>query len=140
MQVDRSAHPSELPRPGQLVGHGERVRRLTAAIEIEDGVVDKLVSRTIEVRRAQYFDDIGDRVLGQQHAAEHALLRGDVLRRRAIQPAGHDPGVVSECQGARPLPQVNRAGINRGELHEKVYRDPLTIFATVFRAADPWTP
>ena len=114
-RYDRPADAAQLPRPGQLGGHGDRVGRLTAAVEVEDGVVDQLVSRTVEVRRAQHLDDVGDRVLGQQHAAEHGLLRGDVLRRRPIQPAGHDPGVVSECHGARPLPQVNRAGINRGE-------------------------
>jgi hypothetical protein len=43
------------------------------------------VSRPVEVRRPQHLDDVGDRVLGQQHAAQRALLSGDVLRRGPVQ-------------------------------------------------------
>ena len=105
MQIYRPAHPRELARAGQLVGHGERVGRFAAAVEIQNGVVDELMGGPIEVCRAQHLDDVGDGVLGQQHAPEHALLRSDVLRRTAIHPAGHDPGVVSECHGS-PSPQI----------------------------------
>ena len=53
---------------------------LTAAVEVEDAVEDDLVRGPVEVGPLQDLHDVGDRVLGQQHAAEHGLLGGDVLR------------------------------------------------------------
>src|SRR5699024_1258287 len=41
----------------------------------------------VEVVPADGLDDVGDRVLGQHHAAEHAALGWEVLRRGALQAA-----------------------------------------------------
>ena len=38
----------------------------------------------VEVAGLEDLDDVGDGVLGEQHAAQHALLGGDVLRRRLV--------------------------------------------------------
>jgi hypothetical protein len=37
------------------------------------------------VVRPDDLDDVGDGVLGQQHPAEYALLRGDIVRRRPLE-------------------------------------------------------
>src|SRR6185312_13446908 len=46
-----------------------------------------LVRRLVEVDGFDDLDDLGDGVLGQQHAAQHRLLRRDVLRRGALEAA-----------------------------------------------------
>ena len=71
-----------------------------------------LVRRPVEVGALQHLDDVGDRVLAQQHAAEHRLLRGDVLRRlpvvlrrrrgRPAEVVGHRHGLSSISLRARP--------------------------------------
>jgi hypothetical protein len=43
------------------------------------------VRRAVEVGAAHDLDDVGDGVLGQQHAAEHRLLGRDVLRGSALE-------------------------------------------------------
>jgi hypothetical protein len=58
---------------------------LALAVQVDDDVEDRLVGRLVEVGRAHDLDDVGDGVLGQQHAAEHRLLGGDVLRRGALE-------------------------------------------------------
>ena len=68
----------------QLGGHRDRVGRLAAAVEVDDRVVDDLVGRAVVVDALDHVDDVGDRVLRQQHRAEHALLRRVVLRRRPV--------------------------------------------------------
>ena len=72
------------PRRCELVADGDRVGRLAAAVEVDDRVEDDLVDRTVEVDAAEHLADVGDGVLGEQHRAEHALLGGVVLRRRAV--------------------------------------------------------
>ena len=72
------------PRLGQLVAHGDRVGRLTAAVKVEHRVVDQLVRRAVEVGALELLDAVGDGVLAQQHAAEHRLLGPDVLRRQPV--------------------------------------------------------
>src|SRR5690606_14674405 len=62
-------------------------------VEIDDRVVDRLVRRAVEVVAADLLDHVGDRVLGQQHAAQHAHLGGDVLRRGAVK-AGAGPRIA----------------------------------------------
>jgi hypothetical protein len=92
VEVRRAAHPAHLAALDQLGRHGDRVGRLAAAVEVEDRLVDQLVRRPVEVWPAQHLDDVGDRVLGQQHAAQHGLLGGEVLRRGADERPG-TPGV-----------------------------------------------
>ncbi len=85
VQVRRPAGPGDLPALGQLGRDGDRVGRLAPPVQVEDGVVDQLVGRLVEVVGAQRLDDVGDGVLAQHHAAEHALLRGQILGRRAVE-------------------------------------------------------
>src|SRR5690606_17344592 len=49
-------------------------------------VVDRLVSRPVKVNTRKRLDDVGDGVLGEQHAAQHALLGGEILRRHPVGP------------------------------------------------------
>ena len=88
VQVRRAADPAELAALLQLGRDRHRVGRLAAAVEVEDGLVDQLVRRPVEVVPAHDLDDVGDGVLGQQHAAEDGLLGGEVLRWGAAQLAG----------------------------------------------------
>ena len=74
----------DLAALGQLVRDGDGVRRLAATVEVDDRVVHDLVRRPVEVGAADLLDDVGDRVLGDHHAAEHAALRVEVLRRGAV--------------------------------------------------------
>ncbi len=100
VQIGGSADAADLAEPGQLRGDGDRVGRLALAVEVDDHVEDRLVGGLVEVGRPHDLDDVGDRVLGQQHAAQHRLLGGDVLRRSALELRGgagrlrrqlHDP-------------------------------------------------
>ena len=88
VQVGLAADPLQVAALGQLVGDGDRVGRLAAAVEVEDRVVDQLVGGPVEVGAAQSLDAVGDRVLGQQHAAEDGLLGVDVLRGNPLVAAG----------------------------------------------------
>jgi hypothetical protein len=85
VQVGRAADPHQLPGAGQLGRDGDGVGRLAAAVEIEDRVVEHLVGGPVEVAGAQHLHHVGDRVLGQQHAAEHRLLGLQVLRRLPVE-------------------------------------------------------
>ena len=84
VQVGRAADPLQLAAALQLGGDGHHVDRLAAAEEVDDRVVDGLVGRAVEVDAAEHLGHVGDRVLGDQHRAEHGLLGGHVLRRRAV--------------------------------------------------------
>ena len=52
VQVGLAADPGQVAALGQLVGDGDRVGRLAAAVEVEDRVVDQLVRRPVEVGAA----------------------------------------------------------------------------------------
>ncbi len=80
VQIRRSTDPAQQPAAIQLCRDRHRVGRLTAAVQIQDGVIDVLVRGPVEVARAQPLQHIGDRVLAQEHAAEDRLLGGGVLR------------------------------------------------------------
>ena len=85
VEVGRAADPGELAALLQLGGHGDGVGRLAPPVEVEDRLVDQLVCGAVEVVPAHDLDDVGDRVLGQQHAAENGLLGRDILRRGAFE-------------------------------------------------------
>ena len=59
--------------------------RLAAGVEVEDRLVDELVRGPVVVGRPDDLDDVGDRILGEQHAAEDALLRRHVVRRHPLE-------------------------------------------------------
>ncbi len=80
MQIRGSTDALELARAFEFGGDGHRVGRFALGVEGEDRLVHGLVRRTIEVDGADLLDHVGDRVLGQQHAAEHGLLGSKVLR------------------------------------------------------------
>ena len=105
VQVGRAADPHQLPGAGQLGRDRHRVGRLAPPVEVEDRVVDDLVGRPVEVAGPQHLDHVGDRVLGQQHAAEHGLLGLHVLRRLPVEVgrawAGR-PDVVRDRHRAAP--------------------------------------
>ena len=84
MQIGLSAHPGQVAALGQLIGDGDGVSRLAAAVQVQDRVVDQLVSRAVEVDPLKPLNAVGDRVLGQQHAADDALLRVHVLGRQSF--------------------------------------------------------
>ena len=96
MQVRRATDAQQLAPLAQLVGNGYRISRLAASIEIDDGVIDLLVRRAVEVGTAQHLDDIGDGVLAHQHGAEHALLGFHILRRHTVgQRSVRQPSLVA---------------------------------------------
>ena len=84
VEVGGATDALELAALGQLGRHRDRVGGLAATVEVDDRVVDDLVGGTVVVDALERLHHVGDRVLGEQHRAEHALLRGVVLRRRAV--------------------------------------------------------
>ena len=50
------------------------VGRLAPGVQVGDRVVHDLVRGPVEVGALDDLGDVGDRVLGQQHGAEYALL------------------------------------------------------------------
>ena len=80
VQIRRTADPAQHPAAVQFGGHRHRVGGLAAPVEVQDRVVDVLVCGAVEVAGPQPFQHIGDGVLAQQHAAQHRLLGGQILR------------------------------------------------------------
>ncbi len=76
VQVAGAAGPDEFTALGEFAGDGDRVGRLAAGVEVEDRAVDQLVGRAVVVVRFEDLDDVGDGVLGEQHAAEDGLFGG----------------------------------------------------------------
>jgi hypothetical protein len=87
VQVRHTADALQVPGVGQGRRHGDAVGRLAPPVQVQDGVEDRGVHRAVEIMRFEDLDDVGDGVLGQQHAAQHALLGCDVLGRRFFEPA-----------------------------------------------------
>ena len=83
-EVLGAADPHQLPGSGQLGRDGDGIGGLAAGVQIQDRVVDELMRRAVEIGRAHYLDDVGDRVLAEQHSAERRLLSWDILGRGAV--------------------------------------------------------
>src|SRR5690606_33140469 len=94
VDVGGAADALELAALGELSDDGDRVGGLAAAVEVDDRLVHDLVRGAVEVGAADLLDDVGDRVLRQEHAAEHAHLRRDVLGRRPVEPGRTRPPVA----------------------------------------------
>ena len=92
---DATAELQQLPALGEVVGDGDRVDRLTAAVQVDDRIEDGLVRRPVEIGTPKDLHDVSDRVLRQQHGAEHGLLSGKILRGR-VKPAWINDGFDGE--------------------------------------------
>ena len=75
-----AAHPGDLAALGQLVRDRDRVGRLTPAVQVEDDLVHELVRGPVVIAGLDHLEHVGDRVLGHQHPAKNALLRGEIVR------------------------------------------------------------
>src|SRR5690554_5919798 len=84
MQVGDAPHPADVPGVGQRRRHHHWIGRLAPAVQVEDRLEDDGVGWAVEVGGPQNLDHISDRVFGEQHAPEYALLGGDVLRWSAV--------------------------------------------------------
>jgi hypothetical protein len=80
VEIRRPADPAQEAPPVQLCGHGHRIGRLAAAVQIQDCVVDVLMRGPVEVAGTQPLQHVGDGVLAQQHAAQDRHLGRVVLR------------------------------------------------------------
>jgi hypothetical protein len=78
-----------------VLGDGDRVDRVAARVQLQDRVEHRPVRRAVEVLAVQQLEDLGDRVLGQQHRAEDRLLGLDVV--------GRDPLVRRRLVAGRAL-------------------------------------
>ncbi len=84
VEVGGAADPVQIAGLGEPVRHGDRISGFAAREQVGDGREDDLVRRAVEVRLADYLDDIRDGILAQQHATQDGLFGGDVLRRGAV--------------------------------------------------------
>ena len=99
-------------------------------------VVDGLVGGPVEVVGPQDLDDVGDGVLAQQHAAEHRLLGGEVLRGLPVERARL--GALARTVTARRAPV---AGPLHDRLSRHTQRHPRSpVYRTCVRRAFPGRP
>jgi hypothetical protein len=94
-QERRAADVGEHAAAAQVLGDGDRVDRVAARVQLQDRVEHRPVRRAVEVLAVQQLEDLGDRVLGQQHRAEDRLLGLDVV--------GRDPLVRRRLVARRAL-------------------------------------
>lgn len=80
MQIRGSTDAPQHSAAVQLRGHGDGIGGLPTPVQVQDRVVDDLVSGLVEVTRPQLLEHVGDGVLAQQHPAEHRLLGSGILR------------------------------------------------------------
>ncbi|MNI90726.1 hypothetical protein D3C73_1482860 [compost metagenome] len=71
VEVGRASDPVDLATLGQFIRNGNGVGGFATAVEIDDGLIDGLVCGPVEVVPANDLNHIGDRVLGEHHAAEY---------------------------------------------------------------------
>jgi hypothetical protein len=106
VEVGSTADPLQVTAAVELRGHGDHVDGLTAPEQVDDGVVDRLVRRPVEVDPPEDLGDVGDGVLRDQHRAEHGLLGRHVLRRGAV---GRTARRLARLVGCRTVaPPVTR--------------------------------
>jgi len=115
VQVGGATDPSDIARVGERGRHRDHVGRLATAVEVDDRIEDRRMHRPIEVTGANDLDDVGDRVLRQHHAAEHALLRCDILRWGPVElPVGFGRRFAALFAGSTRLRRARRlAGTGR---------------------------
>ena len=132
VQVGGAAEADQVAPALQLRGDRDRVGGLAAAVEVEDALVDGLVRGAVEVVGPQDLDDVRDRVLAQEHAAEHRLLGGEVLRGLPVE--RRQVGTRSRCvAGGAHRPGTARCTIVR---HGHTQRHPRsTVYRTCVRYA-----
>ena len=96
-QVHRGAATDLLEQPAllEVLDERERVDRLADRVEVEHCLEDQPVRLAVEVigLEALVDDQRGQRRVGEQHRAEHGLLRLEVLRGRC---GGASVAVVSD--------------------------------------------
>ena len=114
VQIRGAADAAQQAAAVQFGGDGDRVGRLTTAVEVEDRVIDVLVGGPVEVARAQALQDVGDRVLAQQHPAQHGLLGDEILRGLAGEVLGRNgrrrsrlTEVIDDRHLVRPPPSAS---------------------------------
>ncbi len=101
MQVRRPTHPFEQLPSGELGGDTDDVSRFPTAVQVADDAVDGGVRGTVEIARGEYLHHVGNRVLGQQHAAQRALFSCKIMWWSAVEldrPARTTPGAVNVGQ------------------------------------------
>ncbi len=79
-QVDRAADLVELPPGLEVLGHGNQVHGLAAAVELLEGLVDDAVDRGIEVLVGDDVDKGVKDVVAQKNPAQHRLFGFGVVR------------------------------------------------------------
>ena len=80
MQVTGAADPRDFTTLGELGRDCDRIRGFAAAIQLQDGGVDRLVRRSVKVRVPNKLDNVGYRVFAEQHRPEDRLFGGRVIR------------------------------------------------------------
>ena len=85
MQVRCAADLADVAPLGQLGRDGHRVRWLALAVQVKNDLVDNLVRRAVMILGLDDFEHVGDCVLGEHHAAQYALLGGDIVRRSPLE-------------------------------------------------------
>ena len=79
VQVTGAADPRDFTTLGEFGRDRDRIRGFAAAIQLQDGGVDRLVRRSVEVRVTNKFNNVGYRVFAQQHRPEDRLFGGRVI-------------------------------------------------------------
>src|SRR5699024_12736884 len=85
VQVRRSADSAEFAATFQLCRDGNGVGGFASAVQVEDAVEHGLMCWAVEGSGLQDLDDVGDGILGQQHAAEDGMFGSAVLWRLAVE-------------------------------------------------------
>ncbi|CAB4937000.1 unannotated protein [freshwater metagenome] len=80
VEVGGAADAGDVTALRELGSNGHRVSGLALAVKIEDGAVDGLVGRAVEIAFTHDLDDIGDGILAQEHGPNDRLLGSDVVR------------------------------------------------------------
>ena len=88
MEIQRSAHAAQQSAAVEFGGDGDRVGWFPARVQIQHGVIDVLVRRTVKVTGPQLLQHVGDGVFTEHHPAEYGLFGGEILRGLATEILG----------------------------------------------------